>query len=63
MEDLRNKLDEHVKGIYIIEYFGVPYEQEVVDELKRIRSERNIPIVEDITQTLLSRDGKRMGFG
>lgn len=63
MEDLTSKLDEHVKGIYIIEYFGVPYEQEVVDELKRIRSERNIPIVEDITQTLLSRDGKRMGFG
>jgi dTDP-4-amino-4,6-dideoxygalactose transaminase len=63
VEDLRSKLDEHVKGIYLIEYFGVPYEQEVVDELKRIRSERNIPIVEDITQTLLSRDGKRMGFG
>jgi len=63
MEDLTSKIDKHVKGIYIIEYFGVPYEQEIVDELKRIRSERNIPIIEDITQTLLSRDRKRMGFG
>lgn len=63
MEDLTGKLDEHVKGIYIIHYFGVPYEQSVVDALKRIRSERNITIIEDITQTLLSMDKTRMGFG
>jgi len=63
MEDSRSKLDENVKGIYIIQRFGVPYEQEIVDELKHICSERNVPIVEDITQTLLSRGGKRVGFG
>lgn len=63
MEDLTSKLDEHVKGIYIIHYFGVPYEQSTVDALKSIRSERNILIIEDITQTLLSRDETRMGFG
>ena len=56
MEDLVNNLDEHVKGSYIIHYFGAPYEQEIVDELKRIRSERNISIAEDSTQTLLSGD-------
>ena len=27
MEDLVNKLDEHVKGSYIIHYFGALYEQ------------------------------------
>lgn len=63
MEDLKNKLDEHVKGIYIIHYFGVPYEQSTVDALKNIRTERNIPIIEDITQTMLSKDETRMGFG
>jgi len=63
MDDLKSKLDEDVKGIYIIDYFGVPYEQGIVDDLIQIRSERGIPIVEDITQTLLSRDKKRMGFG
>ena len=63
MDDLKSKLDEHVKGIYIIEYFGVPYEKKTVDELKRIRSDLKIAIVEDLTQTLLSRDKDRMGFG
>ncbi len=63
MEDLAGKLDEHVKGIYIINYFGVPYDQSTVDTLKSIRSERNITIIEDITQSLLSKGETRMGFG
>lgn len=63
IEDLISKIDEHVKGIYVIHYFGVPHEQRTVDMLKRIRSEGNIAVIEDITQTLLSKDQTRMGFG
>lgn len=63
LDSLRAQLDEHVKGIYIIHYFGVPFGRETVEALLEIRARRSISIVEDITQALLSRDGARMGFG
>ena len=63
LDSLRAQLDGHVKGIYLIHYFGVPFDRETVQALLAIRAQRSIPIVEDITQALLSRDETRMGFG
>lgn len=62
MPSLYAQLDEHVKGIYLIHYFGVPYELETIQELQTISRERGIPLVEDITQTLLTCVPGRMGF-
>ncbi len=63
MDSLNAQLDEHVKGIYIVPYFGVPYDAATVRKLKSIRERTGIPIIEDITQTLLTVDAERAGFG
>jgi len=63
MASLRAQIDEHVKGIYIIPYFGVPYSKATVDELKEIRERTGILLIEDITQALLTSDRERFGFG
>jgi dTDP-4-amino-4,6-dideoxygalactose transaminase len=63
IEDLKNKIDEDVKAIYVISYFGFPQKKEIVDELKKLREEKNIALVEDITQTFFSKDKNCMGFG
>ena len=64
LEDLKRQLTPDVKALYVIQYFGAPYDRETVEELKRIREARQIPIIEDITQNLLTAgDGSRIGFG
>lgn len=63
MDSLRAQLGEHVKGIYIIPYFGVPYDAATVRELQDIRKRMGIPIIEDITQIFLTVDVERAGFG
>lgn len=63
IDDLRSKIDEKTKAIYIIHYFGFPQRKEIIDELKNIRKEKKIELIEDITQTLFSRDKDCMGFG
>lgn len=55
--------DGQAKGIYIIPYFGVPYDAAIVRQLRAIREHTGIPIIEDITQTLLTADEARVGFG
>ena len=62
LDDLKSKLDGQVKCLYIIDYFGTAYTQGTVDELLRIKNERNITVVEDITQAFLT-SGKQIGFG
>ncbi len=61
-EDLKRQLDNDVRAIYITDFFGFPFKKETVDELKKIREEKNIALIEDITQTLFSRSKYCMGF-
>jgi len=62
MDDLKKQITADVKAIYITDFFGFPFKKEIVDELKAIRKEKNIVLIEDITQTLFSRDNSCMGF-
>lgn len=63
MDDLKKQVDDNVKAIYITEFFGFPFSKETIDELIAIRKEKNIIIIEDITQTLFSRSKDCMGYG
>lgn len=63
LDDLKSKIDDDVRCIYIIHYFGVPQSAACARELQAIRAQQGIPIVEDITQALFSRDRERMGYG
>ncbi len=62
-KDLERKITPDCRAIYLIHYFGVPQPVEVADEIKRIAGKYNLYILEDLTQTLLSRAGGRIGFG
>ena len=62
IEDLKEQIDDNVKAIYITEFFGFPFEKQIIDELKKIQVEKNVILIEDITQTLFSRDKDCMGF-
>ncbi len=63
MEDLRSKVDDKVKVLYVIHYFGVPQPKAAVDEMLRISEENHLVIVEDLTQTLYTKEAGRIGFG
>lgn len=63
MDDIKKQIDDDVKAIYITHYFGFPQKKEIVDELKKIRKEKNIALIEDITQALYCKDKDCMGFG
>lgn len=64
MRSLHAQLGPDVLALYIIDYFGAPYDKQTVQELLAIKTQWNIPIVEDLTQALLSTDpGGCMGFG
>lgn len=60
---LFSKIDENTGMIYVIHYFSVPQHRSFVSHLKDIAREKNILVMEDITQALFSRDKERMGFG
>lgn len=63
IEDLKNKMDNKVKVLYVIHYFGRPQAESVVKEIIKIAKESNAIILEDITQALYSVDPGRIGFG
>lgn len=63
MEDFRSKLSNSVKLIYIIHYFAQPQPQSIVDEIISISKQKNIPIIEDLTQALYTYEPNRIGFG
>ncbi len=63
LEDLKSKLDEQVKVLYAIHYFGVPQPKEVVEEMLRLVREWKLILIEDLTQTLYTADEGRIGFG
>lgn len=61
--DLLSKIDGNTGMIYIIHYFSVPHDSVLVSHLKSVAREKDILIMEDITQALFSRHPERMGFG
>lgn len=63
IDDLKQKLDENVKVVYVIHYFGIPQPLEVVNAIKELKNKYGFWIIEDLTQTLYSMDPERMGFG
>jgi len=63
LEDVKRKVDERTGAIYVIHYFGFPQPAEVAEELKKLSKEKGIPIIEDMTQALLTRDAGRIGYG
>ncbi len=62
-EDLESKITPDCRVIYLIHYFGVPQPKAVADEIIRIAKEHNLYILEDLTQTVITRDKGRIGFG
>lgn len=62
VEDLRSKLDEDVKAVYVTDFFGFPPDKKTINALRMLRDEWGIPIIEDITQTLFSKDDDCMGY-
>lgn len=63
LDDLKSKINDHMGAIYVIHYFGFPQPAEVAEELKRLSAEKGIPIIEDLTQSLLTRDAGLIGYG
>lgn len=63
LEDLERKLDDKVKVLYVIHYFGIPQPLKVVNSIKKMKEQYGFQLVEDLTQTLYSKDTERMGFG
>ncbi len=62
LDDLKNKINPRIKGIYITHFFGVPVREKVSNYLKDNRKKQSIRIIEDITQTHYSEE-ECMGFG
>ncbi|MFR3030691.1 MAG: DegT/DnrJ/EryC1/StrS family aminotransferase [Blautia sp.] len=63
LEDLEKKLDEKVKILYVIHYFGIPQPLRTVEAIKRMRGRQSFWIIEDLTQALYTWDTGRIGFG
>ena len=63
IEDMRSKMDEKVKVLYVIHYFGVPQSEEYAREVLRLKKEYGAAVIEDLTQTLYTRSPGRIGYG
>ncbi len=63
VEDLRKKIDDKTRGIYLIHYFGQPHSAQTAQAVQELAHAYGIPILEDITQTLFSYSEGRMGYG
>lgn len=63
VEDMLAKIDEKVKVLYVIHYFGVPQPIEVADAVKKAAQDHELVIFEDLTQTIYTREPGRIGFG
>lgn len=63
MMDITSKITEQTKVLYIIHYFGIPHCKETVARIKELANNHKLVIVEDLTQTLLSKGSERIGFG
>lgn len=63
LDDLIAKLDDTVGMIYVIHYFSIPQPRWIAERIQSIAKKKNILIMEDITQTMFSKEEGRMGFG
>ena len=63
LDDLRAKITEKTKAVYIIHYFGAAQPKEVADGLLSLAARYGLFLVEDLTQALLTREPGRIGFG
>ena len=63
LTDLEAKITPHTKVIYIIHYFGVPQPEHIVKGLKELAKKYHLYLVEDLTQTLMTVEEGRIGFG
>lgn len=61
--DLKSKLDDRVRVLYVIHYFGIPQPREVAAEMLKLSREYKLTLIEDLTQTLYTADEGRIGFG
>lgn len=62
IDSIKEKLDDTVQFIYIIQYFGGYQNQESYEFLKELQS-RNLIIIEDISHALYTKHQKYIGFG
>lgn len=66
LEDLGRKMEElgdSAGAIYLIHYFGFPQSLQVAKKVKELSKKYRVPVIEDLTQSLLSRCSGRMGYG
>lgn len=61
-EDLKKKVDDTVGAIFFIHYFGFPHSKEVCDLLKNFQNQ-GILLIEDLTQSLFTKNENLIGFG
>ena len=62
-ESLRKSISKKTKAIYVIHYFGFPQPAKTIEEIKKLSNENEIPIIEDLTQSLFTVSEGRIGFG
>ena len=63
LDDLASKMDDRVKVIYVIHYFGIPQPLEAAEKLLALKKQYGACIIEDLTQTLYTVCSGRIGFG
>ncbi len=63
LDDLCAKMDERVKVIYLIHYFGIPHSEQTRLTLLHLKEKYGVKIIEDLTQTLYTRCPGRIGYG
>lgn len=60
IEDLKSKISNETKYLYIMSYFGATFNDDVICYLTYLKSEKNIVIIEDTTHSIFS---SRMQIG
>lgn len=63
IDDFKSKLDSSVKVVYVIHYFGIPQSSEFKNLCLEAKKTYGCTVVEDLTQTLYSRNKQRIGYG
>ena len=63
LEDLCAKMDESIRIIYIIHYFGVPQPAEVCETIRALKKQYGAVIMEDLTQAIYTCYPGRIGYG
>lgn len=62
LQQIENYIKAGIKCIYVVQYFGKKFSNQIIDAIKRWK-EAGIIVVEDITMSLFSDDEMGVGFG